>query len=137
MKDKIIELLEEAAEKMDCPQMDEVADYLISKGVTILPEGAIILTRAEIDALNKYESKIKNKWISVEDRLPEVGDDYLVTIKMKYAWETEWEYHTDVATWGCGPEDAWCTLNDWCEGQEVHITHWMPLPDPCESEEER
>jgi hypothetical protein len=37
-----------------------VADKLIAKGVTILPEGAIILTRAEIDALNKYEEMRKN-----------------------------------------------------------------------------
>lgn len=37
-----------------------VADKLIAKGVTILPEGAIILTRAEIEALNKYEEMRKN-----------------------------------------------------------------------------
>ena len=137
MKDKLIELIQNSVGGYARHWAEIIASHLIANGVTILPEGAIILTKAEIEALNKYEGKIKNKWISVEDRLPEVGGDYLVTIKMKYAWETEWEYHTDVATWGCGPEDAWCTLNDWCEGQEVHITHWMPLPDPCESEEER
>ncbi len=59
MREKLIELLEEAAEKMDCPQMNEVADYLISKGVTIIPEGAITLTRAELDALNEYEERRK------------------------------------------------------------------------------
>ena len=79
-------------------------------------------------------------WISVEDCLPDVGADYLVTIKMKYAWETEWEYHTDVASWGCYHDDEidgeWCTFNDWCEGQEVHITHWMPLPEPCRESED-
>jgi hypothetical protein len=37
-----------------------VADKLIANGVTILPEGAIILTRAEIEALNKYEEMRKN-----------------------------------------------------------------------------
>ena len=64
MRNKLIELLEEAAEKMDCPQMNEVADYLISKGVTILPEGAIILTRAEIDALNEHNEKVKREFAS-------------------------------------------------------------------------
>lgn len=38
-----------------------LADHLIARGVTILPEGAIILTRAEIDALNKYEEARKNE----------------------------------------------------------------------------
>ena len=56
-KDKIAELLEEAAEIMDSPQMDEVADYLIENGVTVLPEGAIILTREEINSLNEYHLK--------------------------------------------------------------------------------
>ena len=34
-RSKLIELLEEAAVKMDCPQMDEVADYLLANGVVI------------------------------------------------------------------------------------------------------
>lgn len=34
-KSKLTELLEEAAQKMDCPQMDEVAEYLIANGVTV------------------------------------------------------------------------------------------------------
>lgn len=38
-----------------------IAEHLIARGVTILPEGAIILTRAEIEALNKYEEARKNE----------------------------------------------------------------------------
>ena len=37
MRDRLIELLEKAAKEMDCPQMDEVADYLLANGVTVLP----------------------------------------------------------------------------------------------------
>ena len=75
----------------------------------------------------------KQEWISVEDRLPDVLDDYLVVVKLKYEWETEWEYHTDVA--GLVLENGyidgvWDTLHDWNEGQECHVTHWMPLPEP-------
>lgn len=36
-REKLIELLEEASEKMDCPQMHQIADYLISNGVTVSP----------------------------------------------------------------------------------------------------
>ena len=35
-----------------------VADYLISHGVTVLPKGTIVLTRAEIEALNKYQKRL-------------------------------------------------------------------------------
>jgi hypothetical protein len=59
MRDKIIELISQV-QYMGGLEV-KLADYLISKGVTILPEGAIILTRAEIDALNKYEEMRKNE----------------------------------------------------------------------------
>ena len=39
--------------------VERLAERLISEGVTILPEGAIILTRAEIDALNKYADMVR------------------------------------------------------------------------------
>lgn len=72
-------------------------------------------------------------WISVEDRLPDDGCTYLVVVKLKYEWETEWEYHVDAGTrvFCNGYIDGiWDTANDWDEGQECHITHWMPLPEP-------
>ena len=68
----------------------------------------------------------KQEWISVEDRLPEIGGTYLITLKEKYAYEDEWNYHVDVASYSF---DWDCTFNDWDEGQEIHITHWMPLPE--------
>ncbi len=70
-------------------------------------------------------------WVSCEERLPEVGDSYLVFIKQKYDYENEWEYHVDVAmNYGSYIDDYWDTFNDWIEGQETHITHWAELPYP-------
>ena len=37
MRDRLIELLEKAAKEMDCPQMDEVADYLLANSVIVPP----------------------------------------------------------------------------------------------------
>lgn len=37
MRDRLIELLEKAAKEMDCPQMDEVAEYLLANGVIVPP----------------------------------------------------------------------------------------------------
>lgn len=72
MREKLIEIISDAVVQCRFWEVAEgeilppekvasiVADKLIAKGVTILPEGAIILTRAEIDALNKYEEMRKN-----------------------------------------------------------------------------
>lgn len=75
----------------------------------------------------------KQEWISVEERLPEIGDHYLVVVKQKYEWEAEWDYNTDVAAFVFFDgyiDDVWNTFVDWKEGQETHVTHWMPLPEP-------
>ena len=79
------------------------------------------------------------KWISVKDRLPEVVDSYLVVVKCKYDWENEYSIDTDVATYNpyekAYIDDCWNTYNDWYEGQQyLHVTHWMPLPEPPKGE---
>jgi hypothetical protein len=38
-----------------------IADHLIAKGVTILPEGAMVLTKRELDALKEYGKRRKNE----------------------------------------------------------------------------
>lgn len=79
------------------------------------------------DAIELLESQ---QWISVKDKLPEVGDSYIVAGKQRFQGEP-WEYFTDVAASnGSYIDGFWDTFNDWIEGQETHITHWMPLPEP-------
>ena len=77
------------------------------------------------------------EWILCSERLPnEYLDSYLITIKMKYPHEMEWEYHVDVAINSgmigdtCYIDNYWNTFNDWDEGQEIHVVAWMPLPKP-------
>ena len=36
-KERLVELLERVAIEKDCPQMDEVADYLLDNGVVVPP----------------------------------------------------------------------------------------------------
>ena len=59
MREKLIELIQNSVGGCARNWAEVIATYLIANGVTILPEGAMILTRAELDALNKYEEKIK------------------------------------------------------------------------------
>ena len=56
-KAKLVAVLEAAVAFLDCPDVDEVADFLIKNGVTVIPEGAIILTKEEIARLNEYQEK--------------------------------------------------------------------------------
>ena len=69
-------------------------------------------------------------WIPVTERLPEYGVDCIVTVKQKYTWQTDWEYFVDLGWRGDYIDGAWDTANDWDEGQETHISAWMPLPEP-------
>ena len=129
-REKLIELLNEAeeyevntcmfhSECEDCPGRKYgdncrdclKADHLIANGVTV------------------------QEWIPVSERLPDVYDSYIVMVKYKYAWETEYNIDTDVATFlpyddpDAYIDNRWNTYNDWNEGQQyIHITHWMPLP---------
>ena len=113
MREKLIELLETlfcSAAALD------LSDYLIANGVTV------------------------QEWIPVTERLPEVVDSYIVVVKCKYEWEKEYEIGVDVATYDPYSDNpyidgCWNTYNDWDEGQQyLHVTHWMPLPEPPKGE---
>lgn len=104
--------------------MNELAKNVANEAInTILVDGKTISEWIEL--LKGF------RWISVKDRLPEDGDSYLVVVKEKYDHEPEWRYHVDVASnYGDYIDGYWDTFNDWKEGQEVHVTHWMPIPLP-------
>lgn len=79
----------------------------------------------------------KPKWILVSERLPELFENCFVLVKMKYDWEEKYEYNVDAGYYvgKYGYIDSFNTFNDWNEGQEyIHITHWMPLPEPPREE---
>jgi hypothetical protein len=72
-------------------------------------------------------------WIPCKERLPEMGDIYLVLIKQKYDYEKEWNYVVDVASnYGDYIDNYWNTFNDWIEGQETHVIYWAEIPFPID-----
>ena len=76
------------------------------------------------------------RWIPVTERLPEVGDTYIVTIE--YKGKFEGVDAADFVFTGDGYIDGkWDTWNDWVEDKSefYHITAWMPLPKPYEDKE--
>lgn len=68
-------------------------------------------------------------WISVKDRLPELGKYVFILIEMKYEHESEIEKVVDIG-W-LNVDDDFDMINDWNEGQQhFKITHWQELVFP-------
>ena len=123
-REKLIELLMNVPGYMH--GCESLADHLIANGVTLAEQLA-----------SSSKQLASSEWIPVTERLPEVGDTYLVVVKYKYDWEKGYKIDTDVATFypydnpDAYIDNRWDTYVDWDEGQQyIHITHWMPLPAP-------
>ena len=90
---------------------EDVADYLISNGVTV------------------------QEWISVNDRLPDDEQEVLV---IAHGWGGRLVYvgsHKRVEaqkSWltGITSESSEWSLWGWSYLKEPMVTHWMPLPEP-------
>ena len=106
------------------------ADHLIANGVIISKMETV-----------ETDNNVGHKWIPVTERVPEIGDTYLVVVKYKYDWEDDYTIDTDVAMFhpydnpDAYIDNRWDTYIDWDEGQQyLHVTHWMPLPEPPKGE---
>ncbi len=68
-------------------------------------------------------------WISVEDRMPELGEYVFIVIEMKYEYESEIEKVVDIG-W-LNVDGDFDMINDWNEGQQYFkITNWQPIVFP-------
>ena len=101
VREKLIEILRKPIfphELVD--PIEAVADYLLDNGVTV------------------------QEWISVDDRLPEKGEEVLV-------FDTR-ENWTGFA-W-LRPDETWTALGFDFPFDLGEVTHWMPLPEPPKGE---
>lgn len=62
-----------------------------------------------------------NEWVSVEERLPRVGGNYICAVQDKngYAWTITAEWSLEMKTWF----GAFGEIKN-------KVTHWMYLPEP-------
>lgn len=100
-KEKLIRLLINCGVWGANKTIGEIADYLIANGVTFATD-----------------TKVGDKWIRVDDRLPE-NDARVLVCDTREDYVSIWEYFGD-GLW-FGDEVIWATED---------ITHWMPLPEP-------
>ena len=126
IREKLVELLQDENNPVwrwlpDNATMVQLAEYLINSGVTV------------------------QEWISVKDRLPEMGEHYQsedVLVCIDYRPDdpdtTKDSYvsidHVDFNCFGQG----WfsCERDDPRDGEPspYFVTHWMPMPNPPKGE---
>ena len=103
IREKLIDLILDA--KRTDPETgrftEYLADYLVSNGVTV------------------------QEWISVDDRLPEVGG-YVVCIAKRNPFSRFMPMVTRIE------KNGW--VNPITEGYISEVTHWMPIPEPPKGE---
>lgn len=70
-------------------------------------------------------------WIPVSERLPEIGDTVIISGKMRYKDDKDYDYFVDVAVFE--PWKEFSPFCDWYEGQDEYVMiAWQPLPEPYE-----
>jgi hypothetical protein len=95
-------------------------------------------------ALNMPTLTTPNKWVSVEERLPDKPGHYLVCTNVNY-WHggcmdknEEHKYResgTPIGYFGTTMSVLDCYYDitgDWNRVYNCHVTHWMQLPEPPE-----
>ena len=121
VREKLVELIE-SARYWGSNTSEEIADHLISNGVTV------------------------QEWIPVKDRLPEYPGHYLVCTSINY-WHggcmdinENHKYHpngTPVGYDGSTMSVLDCyydVAGHWNRVCDSHVTHWMPIPEPPKGE---
>lgn len=69
----------------------------------------------------------RDRWISVEERLPTVGDKVIVAIRDE-SGDTRYDYTNEG--WYSGDGYKWVVDDEFCSW----VTHWRPLPEPPKEE---
>lgn len=116
VREKLVELIEKASYECDegtrdlydmREVADGIADFLIANGVTV------------------------QKWISVDDRLPDQSGEVLVIVSGNPQKNITLNFAYELAEYD--PYDGWI-MEMWPEWEDTVVTHWMPLPEPPKGE---
>ena len=105
VREKLVELLDIIIQPGQ-KTLGDIADYLISNGVTV------------------------QEWISVDDRLPEEDDNYIVTACDEGCSAGEGIWYSTVVVVAEYYKGSWTWYDEY--SLEGIVTHWMPMPEPPE-----
>ncbi len=79
-----------------------------------------------------------SEWISVEERLPTMGRQVLVSVEYdgkKYYALDEWDYYHERPV--SFSSETICTGEGWQDHDFEDVTHWMPIPEPPNSDKQK
>lgn len=76
----------------------------------------------ETNKIKRNTVSLRQKWISVKEKMPETEGKYIVCTAKRSVYCTKFK--------GCGDIGVFKT------DMNTHITHWMPLPDAPEVDDE-
>lgn len=137
IREKLVELLDDMQRSGtgyfgSAIENKKIADYLISNGVTVHENVEISdellkqLKNAPITICKEEPSiELAQKWISVDDELPEVGG-YVVCIAKRNPFSRFMPMVARIE------KNGW--VNPITEQYISEVTHWMPLPQPPKGE---
>jgi hypothetical protein len=98
-------------------------DYRTSRQVT---DGLLdLIEKLPVMVKGQLEATLESDWISVKDRLPDDVKDVIVCDEFGLVYPAY--YYTFDGCW------MYSFAAERCEHK---ITHWMPLPEPPESEDD-
>lgn len=150
----IIGLMEELGKEYDlfmgiCACVSVVTDTAEeAKSNSNLPH-LKLMSQAVKDGTKMLEEDAKFEWINVKDRLPDEDVDVLILVREIehygrhdekrdiYRWIfTGWRVDGEWATTYCHGSRYIHDENEKSTHCEHTVTHWMPLPEPPEEDEE-
>ena len=131
VREKLVELLDIIIQPGQ-KTLGDIADYLISNGVTVQENVEISdellkqLKNAPITICKEEPSiELTQEWISVDDELPEVGG-YVVCIAKRNPFSRFMPMVARIE------KNGW--VNPITEQYISEITHWMQMPQPPKGE---
>lgn len=130
MSDMTIQNAIHCMKAMICEEVCEECDYYGKTGTDHCEADAVRMAIKALEEQPYWTPCSERLPLTYEDNIP-VSETYIVTVSVDGALFVDKAY-----SFGTYIDGFWDTVNDWDEGNDVHVLAWMPLPEPYGGESE-
>lgn len=137
-------------DKVDLDKFDPYKDTLVTTVRGTAEEVREVLDKLMGDETNKIKRNtvsLRQKWISVKERMPSKGEKVLLYIPEREGCKQHGMYLGKVekveadpkgehSFWGLPTPGSNWRISGWGYYNKPIVTHWMPLPDAPEVDDE-
>ena len=137
-------------ENFDLDKFDPYKDTLVTTVHGTEEEVKEVLDKLMGDETNKIKRNtvsLRPKWISVNEKMPAKGEKVLLYIPEREGCKQHGMYLAEIEKveadpkgehnlWGLPTPGSNWSIDGWSYFEEPIVTHWMPLPDAPEVEDE-